>query len=285
MTLELTSSPPRPCARSRRRTAARRHRPGDHRPDRRRSVPRPRGRRRQLVGPRHRSARCAPCASRSTSSPATACRSASIGCWPTSRSPPAAPSRSWCRPRLDGVRRRADQLGGQSPTPSRVRRHGRRPTFAAAPRRWRRRRVEGAVARPRGMAVHSAEHFTAAPRRRPAGRPRHRRDRRAVPVVVRRLARPAVRSRMAARGTFGAAVSALLWAGLVRICVLHHATWSVNSVCHMFGRRPFATKDRSTNVAALAVSAWVSRGTTATTRSRARYAMGCSAGNGTPRRC
>ena len=54
-------------------------------------------------------------------------------------------------------------------------------------------------------------------------------------------------------GTVGAAFSALLWAGLVRVCVLHHATWSINSLCHMFGRRPFATKDRSTNVAALAV--------------------------------
>jgi stearoyl-CoA desaturase (delta-9 desaturase) len=54
-------------------------------------------------------------------------------------------------------------------------------------------------------------------------------------------------------GTFGAALSALLWAGLVRVCVLHHATWSINSICHMFGRRPFATNDRSSNVAALAV--------------------------------
>ena len=54
-------------------------------------------------------------------------------------------------------------------------------------------------------------------------------------------------------GTFGAALSALLWAGLIRVCVLHHATWSVNSLCHMFGRRPFATKDRSSNVAVLAV--------------------------------
>jgi stearoyl-CoA desaturase (Delta-9 desaturase) len=54
-------------------------------------------------------------------------------------------------------------------------------------------------------------------------------------------------------GTFGAALSALLWAGLVRVCVLHHVTWSINSWCHMFGRRPFATKDRSSNVAALAV--------------------------------
>jgi stearoyl-CoA desaturase (delta-9 desaturase) len=54
-------------------------------------------------------------------------------------------------------------------------------------------------------------------------------------------------------GTFGAAWSALLWAGLIRVCVLHHATWSVNSLCHMFGRRPFTTKDRSSNVAVLAV--------------------------------
>ena len=54
-------------------------------------------------------------------------------------------------------------------------------------------------------------------------------------------------------GTLGAAVSALFWAGLVRVCVLHHATWSINSVCHMFGRRPFVTKDRSGNVGVLAV--------------------------------
>jgi stearoyl-CoA desaturase (delta-9 desaturase) len=54
-------------------------------------------------------------------------------------------------------------------------------------------------------------------------------------------------------GTIGAALSALLWAGLVRVCVLHHVTWSINSLCHMFGRRPFVTKDRSSNIAALAV--------------------------------
>jgi stearoyl-CoA desaturase (Delta-9 desaturase) len=39
----------------------------------------------------------------------------------------------------------------------------------------------------------------------------------------------------------------LLWAGLVRIFLTHHVTWSVNSVCHVFGNRPFATRDRSTN--------------------------------------
>jgi stearoyl-CoA desaturase (Delta-9 desaturase) len=34
---------------------------------------------------------------------------------------------------------------------------------------------------------------------------------------------------------------------------LHHATWSINSVCHMFGRRPFTTRDSSGNVGVLAV--------------------------------
>jgi len=39
----------------------------------------------------------------------------------------------------------------------------------------------------------------------------------------------------------------LLWGGLVRIFLVHHVTWSVNSVCHTFGNRPFATADRSRN--------------------------------------
>ncbi|MEJ7797831.1 MAG: fatty acid desaturase [Solirubrobacteraceae bacterium] len=45
----------------------------------------------------------------------------------------------------------------------------------------------------------------------------------------------------------------LLWAGFVRIFFLHHATWSINSVCHFFGRRRFDLEDRSTNVAWLAI--------------------------------
>jgi stearoyl-CoA desaturase (delta-9 desaturase) len=54
-------------------------------------------------------------------------------------------------------------------------------------------------------------------------------------------------------GTIAGALSGLLWAGLVRMALLHHVTWSVNSVCHMFGRRPFTEKDRSTNFAPMAV--------------------------------
>ncbi|MDX6721261.1 MAG: hypothetical protein QOJ63_3515, partial [Solirubrobacteraceae bacterium] len=45
----------------------------------------------------------------------------------------------------------------------------------------------------------------------------------------------------------------LLWAGFVRIFFLHHATWSINSVCHFFGRRRFDVEDKSTNVAWLAI--------------------------------
>jgi stearoyl-CoA desaturase (delta-9 desaturase) len=45
-----------------------------------------------------------------------------------------------------------------------------------------------------------------------------------------------------------AAVTALIWGSLVRIALLHHVTFAINSVCHITGRRPFRTKDRSQNV-------------------------------------
>jgi stearoyl-CoA desaturase (delta-9 desaturase) len=41
----------------------------------------------------------------------------------------------------------------------------------------------------------------------------------------------------------------MLWGGFVRIFLFGHATFSVNSVCHYFGRRRFRADDRSTNVA------------------------------------
>src|SRR3954452_12329840 len=49
-------------------------------------------------------------------------------------------------------------------------------------------------------------------------------------------------------GTVGGAVTAAGWGGLVRVFMLHHVTWSINSVCHFFGRRRFAVDDHSTNV-------------------------------------
>ncbi len=41
--------------------------------------------------------------------------------------------------------------------------------------------------------------------------------------------------------------SGLLWGGLVRMFLTHHVTWSVNSVCHTFGKRAFETNDQSHN--------------------------------------
>jgi stearoyl-CoA desaturase (delta-9 desaturase) len=49
------------------------------------------------------------------------------------------------------------------------------------------------------------------------------------------------------------ALSAFFWATLVRICVLHHVTWSINSVCHTIGERPFAARDKSSNFWPLAI--------------------------------
>ncbi len=56
-------------------------------------------------------------------------------------------------------------------------------------------------------------------------------------------------------GGIRGAVLALLWAGLVRILLLQHVTWSVNSLCHLLGNRPFATRrhDRATNLWPLAI--------------------------------
>lgn len=48
-------------------------------------------------------------------------------------------------------------------------------------------------------------------------------------------------------GTWTGALTGLVWGGLVRLFFNHHVTWSVNSICHVFGRRPFAANDRSTN--------------------------------------
>jgi len=49
-------------------------------------------------------------------------------------------------------------------------------------------------------------------------------------------------------GTLGAGLQALFWGGLIRIFLLHHITWSVNSICHFVGRRRFRVKDESRNV-------------------------------------
>jgi stearoyl-CoA desaturase (Delta-9 desaturase) len=54
-------------------------------------------------------------------------------------------------------------------------------------------------------------------------------------------------------GTLAAGLTGLLWGGLVRMFVVHHVTYSINSLCHVFGKRPFETRDESRNLAWLAL--------------------------------
>ncbi|HEX6389805.1 MAG TPA: fatty acid desaturase [Solirubrobacteraceae bacterium] len=54
-------------------------------------------------------------------------------------------------------------------------------------------------------------------------------------------------------GTWRTALSGLLWGGAVRMLLLHHVTYSINSLCHFFGRRRYDTEDESTNVSWLAL--------------------------------
>lgn len=53
--------------------------------------------------------------------------------------------------------------------------------------------------------------------------------------------------------TWQAALGGLLWGGIVRLFVLHHVTFSINSLCHFFGRQPYETNDHSRNFAPLAL--------------------------------
>jgi stearoyl-CoA desaturase (delta-9 desaturase) len=77
-------------------------------------------------------------------------------------------------------------------------------------------------------------------------------DRLFVPLCVVTLALPFLLGYLLTRSLAGA-LAALLVAGVVRVALLHHVTWATNSLCHALGRRPFHTRDASTNFAPLAV--------------------------------
>jgi stearoyl-CoA desaturase (delta-9 desaturase) len=67
------------------------------------------------------------------------------------------------------------------------------------------------------------------------------------------LAIPALLGFLLSGGSWRGALTAFVWAGLVRIFLVHHITWSINSICHFFGARRFPTDDKSTNVFWLAL--------------------------------
>ena len=56
-----------------------------------------------------------------------------------------------------------------------------------------------------------------------------------------------------ATGSLERGLQTMLWGGLIRIFLFQHATWSINSICHTFGRRAFDTSDESRNVRLLAI--------------------------------
>ena len=58
---------------------------------------------------------------------------------------------------------------------------------------------------------------------------------------------------MAIGGSFHAGLTGLLWGGAVRMLVVHHVTYSINSLCHFFGRASFETGDHSRNLMWLAL--------------------------------
>ncbi|WP_176946588.1 acyl-CoA desaturase [Lentzea fradiae] len=71
-------------------------------------------------------------------------------------------------------------------------------------------------------------------------------------LTVATLVAPAVLGGLISWSWWGA-VTGFFWAGLVRVAALHHVTWSVNSICHMVGDRPFEARDRSANFWPLAI--------------------------------
>ncbi len=74
-------------------------------------------------------------------------------------------------------------------------------------------------------------------------------DRLFVPLCIATLALP-FGIGYALTGTLAGAFGALVFAGILRVGVGHNLTWAINSVCHRFGKRPFRTRDESTELRA-----------------------------------
>jgi stearoyl-CoA desaturase (delta-9 desaturase) len=68
-----------------------------------------------------------------------------------------------------------------------------------------------------------------------------------VPIVFLSLLVPALVGWMWIGGRYGF-LAGLVWGGAIRILLLHHVTWSINSICHFWGRRRFSVSDESRNV-------------------------------------
>jgi stearoyl-CoA desaturase (delta-9 desaturase) len=77
-------------------------------------------------------------------------------------------------------------------------------------------------------------------------------DKHFLGIVVLSVIGPAVVGGLWSMSLTGA-LTAFFWGSLVRISLLHHVTWSINSICHTIGQRPFASRDKSANFWPLAI--------------------------------
>ena len=192
--------------------------------------------------------------SSSTRSPATASRSASTATSRTARSRPSARCGSgWRSPAAwrSRARRSAGWPTTASTTSSPTRRatRTRRGATARRCRRWS--RVSGTPtwagcstsSRPRSASTPPTCSRTATSSGSAA---------RSVLVAVSLAACPPVLGGLMTWSWHGA-LTAFFWASLVRVGLLHHVTWSINSICHAMGERPFESRDQSGNVWWLAV--------------------------------
>jgi stearoyl-CoA desaturase (Delta-9 desaturase) len=68
-----------------------------------------------------------------------------------------------------------------------------------------------------------------------------------VPIVLLSLVIPGIAGWAWIGGWYGF-LAGLVWGGAVRILLLHHVTWSINSICHYWGRQRFSVRDESRNV-------------------------------------
>ena len=80
-------------------------------------------------------------------------------------------------------------------------------------------------------------------------------DRQFVMWVIIGLVLPAIVAALISFSWWGLLLG-FLWGGLVRVLLVHHITWSVNSVCHLWGTRPYDSRDESRNNAVVAVLAF-----------------------------
>ncbi|MGH3646820.1 MAG: acyl-CoA desaturase [Micromonosporaceae bacterium] len=85
-----------------------------------------------------------------------------------------------------------------------------------------------------------------------ADRDLRRVDKMFFPLVAVTLVAPAIAGGLLTWSWYGA-ITAFFWASLVRISFLHHVTWSINSICHMVGEKPFDSRDKAANFWPLAI--------------------------------